>query len=154
MVIIGANQDTLFARLAKMMGTDWADDPRYATHDARGENQAELDAMISVWTRNHSMAEVLRQCEAHAIPSGPVNTAKEMLVDAHIKAREAIVRVFSPLVGGEVPMQAALPKLERSRPAAWSALARNLEKIRVQFSTSLGLQRGRPSDRLRAENVI
>ena len=111
MVIIGANQDTLFARLAKMMGTDWADDPRYATHDARGENQAELDALISVWTRNHSMAEVLRQCEAHAIPSGPVNTAKEMLVDAHIKAREAIVRVFSPLLGSDVPMHAAFPKL-------------------------------------------
>ena len=64
MVIIGANQDTLFARLAKMIGTDWATDPRFATHDARGDNQLELDELISVWTRAHTMKEVLRLCEA------------------------------------------------------------------------------------------
>lgn len=111
MVIIGANQDTLFERLAKMIGTDWAQDPRYATHDARGEHQLELDELISVWTRGHSMEEVLRLCEAHAIPSGPVNTAKEMLEDAHMKARSAILSVFSPMLGKDVPMQGVMPKL-------------------------------------------
>ena len=111
MVIIGANQDTLFARLAQMIGTDWATDPRYATHDARGENQIELDEMIADWSRARSMADVLRLCDANAIPCGPVNTAKEMLADAHIKARGAILDVFSPLVGQSVPMQAPVPKL-------------------------------------------
>lgn len=152
MVIIGANQDTLFARLAKMMGTDWADDPRYATHDARGENQAELDALIAVWTRNHTMAEVLRQCEAHAIPSGPVNTAKEMLADAHIKARDAIVRVFSPLLGGEVPMQAAFPKLSDTPgrvTRAGPALGQDTDAILDVLGYSPD-----DRDRLRAENVI
>ncbi len=152
MVIIGANQDTLFARLAKMTGTDWADDPRYATHDARGEHQAELDALISVWTRNNSMAEVLRQCEAHAVPCGPVNTAKDMLVDAHIKAREAIVRVVSPLVGGEVPMQAPFPKLSDTPgkvESAGPALGQDTDAILDILGYS-------PEDRerLRAENVI
>ncbi len=112
MVIIGATQDTLFARLSKMMGTDWADDPRFATHDARGENQSELDRMIGDWTRSRSMAEVLRACESHAVPSGPVNTAKEMLEDAHMKARQAILQVYSPLLGQNVPMQAPFPKLD------------------------------------------
>ena len=112
MVIIGANQDTLFQRLSDMIGTDWATDARFATHDARGENQLELDEMISNWTRERSMQEVLRLCEAHAIPSGPVNTAKEMLVDDHIRAREAIQKVFSPLLGADVPMQGVVPKLD------------------------------------------
>ena len=112
MVIIGANQDTLFQRLSDMIGTDWATDARYATHDARGENQLELDKMISAWTRERTMADVLRQCEAHAIPSGPVNTAKEMLVDDHMKARQAIQSVFSPLLGQDVPMQSVVPKLD------------------------------------------
>ncbi|NQY97092.1 MAG: CoA transferase [Henriciella sp.] len=152
MVIIGANQDTLFARLAKMMGTDWADDPRYATHDARGENQAELDALISVWTRNHSMAEVLRQCEAHAIPSGPVNTAKEMLVDAHIKAREAIVRVFSPLLGSDVPMHAAFPKLSDT-PGGVVSAGPEFGKDTDAILDVLGYSPD-DRDRLRAENVI
>ncbi|MCR9268794.1 MAG: CoA transferase [Hyphomonadaceae bacterium] len=114
MVIIGANQDTLFARLAKMIGTDWASDPKFATHDARGEHQLELDELISVWTRGHSMAEVQRLCEAHAIPCGPVNTAKEMLADAHMQARQAILKVFSPMIGADVPMQAVVPKLSQT----------------------------------------
>lgn len=112
MVIIGANQDTLFQRLSDMIGTDWATDARFATHDARGENQLELDDMIAAWTRERSMADVLRQCEAHAIPSGPVNTAKEMLVDDHMRARKAIQSVFSPLLGQDVPMQGVVPKLD------------------------------------------
>lgn len=114
MVVIGANQDTLFARLAKMMGKDWASDPRFATHDARGENQAELDEMISAWTSYRTMDDVLRACEANAVPCGPVNTAKEMLADAHIQARRAIISVFSPLVGADVPMQAPVPKLSET----------------------------------------
>lgn len=152
MVIIGANQDTLFERLARMIGTDWADDPRYSTHDARGEHQAELDALIAVWTRNNSMAEVLRQCEAHAVPCGPVNTAKDMLVDAHIKAREAIVRVVSPLVGAEVPMQAVFPKLSDT-PGAVASAGPELGQDTDAILEVLGYS---PEDRsrLRAENVI
>jgi len=111
MVIIGANQDTLFARLAKMMGQDWATNPRFATHDARGDNQLELDQMIAAWTETRTMADVLKACEANAVPSGPVNTAKDMLVDAHIKARQAIIKIASPMMGAEVPMQAPVPKL-------------------------------------------
>ena len=108
MVIIGANQDTLFARLAQMCGTDWADDMRYATHDARGDNQLELDAKISAWTETQSMADVLSACEAAGVPCGPVNTAREM--DAHIKARDAIIRLVDPRLG-EVAMQGVFPKL-------------------------------------------
>ena len=113
---------------------------------------AELDALISVWTRSHSMAEVLRQCEAHAIPSGPVNTAKEMLVDAHIKAREAIVRVFSPLLGGEVPMQAAFPKLSDT-PGGVVSAGPELGKDTDAILDVLGYSPD-DRDRLRAENVI
>ena len=52
LVVIGANQDTVFGRLAAVMGRpDLTTDPRYATHGARGENQDELDDLIADWTR-------------------------------------------------------------------------------------------------------
>ncbi|MCA3725207.1 MAG: CoA transferase, partial [Phenylobacterium sp.] len=52
-LLIGGNGDAVFARLAATMGReDLAADPRFATHAARGENQAELDALVSNWTRN------------------------------------------------------------------------------------------------------
>ncbi|MEO1552865.1 MAG: CaiB/BaiF CoA-transferase family protein [Pseudomonadota bacterium] len=152
MVIIGANQDTLFERLSNMIGTDWADDLRFATHDARGENQTELDAMISDWTRTQTMADVLRLCEAHAVPSGPVNTAKDMLADAHMKAREAILSVFSPLVGQDVPMQAPVPKLDLTPGAVVTAgptLGQDTGAILEAFGYSADDQ-----DRLRDEHVI
>ncbi len=110
MIIIGANQDTLFARLSEMCGADWASDPRYATHDARGASQLELDAKIADWTRSRPMAEAIALAEEHGVPCGPVNTAREMLEDAHIAAREAIIRVAQPGLG-DVPMQAPVPKL-------------------------------------------
>ncbi|KCZ61983.1 hypothetical protein L53_13920 [Hyphomonas sp. L-53-1-40] len=110
MVIIGANQDSLFRRLSAMCGTKWSDDARYATHDARGENQLELDEMISNWTKQRKMADVLATCEENGIPCGPVNRAKEMLEDAHIAARDAIIRVAHPVLG-DVPMQGVFPKL-------------------------------------------
>ncbi|MEM9841362.1 MAG: CoA transferase [Pseudomonadota bacterium] len=152
MVIIGANQDTLFERLANMIGTDWASDPRYATHDARGANQAELDDMISVWTRNLTMQEVLRLCEANAIPCGPVNTAKEILEDAHIKARAAILNIFSPLVGKDVPMQGPVPKLDLTPGGVVSAGP----KLGAHTDEILDVLGYGPSDQsvLRDENVI
>jgi len=152
MVIIGANQDTLFERLANMIGTDWASDPRYATHDARGANQAELDDMISVWTRNLTMQEVLRLCEANYIPCGPVNTAKEILEDAHIKARAAILNVFSPLVGKDVPMQGPVPKLDLTPSGVVSAGP----KLGAHTDEILDVLGYGPSDQsvLRDENVI
>ena len=152
MVIIGANQDTLFARLSKMIGTDWASDPRFATHDARGENQTELDDMISDWTCTRPMADVLRQCEAHAIPSGPVNTAKEMLADAHMKARQAILNVFSPLVGQDVPMQAPIPKLDLT-PGDVSSAGPALGQDTRAILEALGYSADDQS-KLRDENVI
>jgi formyl-CoA transferase len=112
-VIIGANQDGPFRRLAEMCGADWASDERYATHDARGENQAELDDRITAWTRQRTAAEVLLACEKHGVPCGPVNRAREMLEDAHIKARNAIIRMVHPVMG-DVPMQGVFPKLSQT----------------------------------------
>jgi crotonobetainyl-CoA:carnitine CoA-transferase CaiB-like acyl-CoA transferase len=151
MVIIGANQDTLFRRLSAMCGTQWADDPRYATHDARGENQAELDGLISDWTRQRTMADVLAACDDHGIPCGPVNRAKEMLEDAHIAARDAIIRVAHPVLG-QVPMQGVFPKLS-STPGEVTGASPELGQHTGQVLAELGISPDR-QEQLRADGVI
>ena len=51
-ILIAANQDTVFKRLAEaMQRPELADDPRYATHIARGKTQKELDDLIAEWTK-------------------------------------------------------------------------------------------------------
>lgn len=109
--LIGANQDTVFARLAEAMGrTELASDPRYATHIARGERQAELDALIGDWTRTLTIAELEARMSDAGIPAGRIFDAEDMLDDPHFAARQAIVKVMTPMFG-EVPMQNVFPKL-------------------------------------------
>ena len=51
MVLVAANQDTVFTRLAKVMDQpELATDDRFATHSARGANAALPDDMIAAFT--------------------------------------------------------------------------------------------------------
>ena len=57
-VMIGANQDTVFARLAAAMGLPGlAVDARFADHQARGAHQQELDTIIAQLDCNDSDTE-------------------------------------------------------------------------------------------------
>lgn len=109
--MIGANNDQIFKRLAKAMGRpELGDDPRYATHIARGERQTELDDLINAWTRTLTIDEVDALMIEHSIPAGRVYRAPDMLVDPHFKAREAIIEVETERFG-PLKMQNAFPKL-------------------------------------------
>ena len=110
-VLIAGNADNVFRRLAKALGhPEWAEDERYATHHARGENMEELDAMISAWTRERTGGEVLRAMAEAGVPAGKVFTAADMVEDPHYAARENIVEVKDPEIGS-FPMQNVVPRL-------------------------------------------
>ncbi|MFQ3596100.1 MAG: CaiB/BaiF CoA-transferase family protein [Sphingomonadaceae bacterium] len=113
-VLIGANQDSLFRKLAEAMGKpELGSDPRYATHVARGENQAELDARIGQWTQRLSVEEVLRRLEPLGVPAGRIYRVGDMLADPHFAAREAIVPVPHPDFPN-LMMQAVAPRLSET----------------------------------------
>ena len=49
-MVIAANADKVFRRLCEAMGRpELADDPRFATHLARGENQEEIEGIVAEW---------------------------------------------------------------------------------------------------------
>lgn len=112
--MIGANNDAIFRRLAEAMGEpELADDPRYATHLARGENQVELDQRINAWTATLTVDEVDALMIRHSIPAGRVYTAADMMDDPHFQAREAIVEVETRQ-RGKLKMQGTFPKLSHT----------------------------------------
>jgi formyl-CoA transferase len=114
LVLIAANQDTVFGRLAEAMGQPGlASDPRYATHGARGSHQQELDAMVERWTQSLTTRQVLDLMDQHGVPAGLIYRAPEMLDDPHFKARDAIVTVPHPDFG-ELRMQNVAPKLSET----------------------------------------
>lgn len=109
--LISGNQDTVWKRLAEAMGrAELGDDPRYATHSARGEHQAELDVLIGEWSATLDAADLEARLNEHSVPNGKIYTAPDMLADAHFAARDAIVRLAHPTLGG-FPMQNVVPKL-------------------------------------------
>jgi formyl-CoA transferase len=110
-VLIAANQDTVFRRLAAVMGRpELADDPRYATHSARGEHQKELDALIADWSATQDADELLAALEDGGVPAGRIFRAKDMLTDPHFAAREDIVTLPHPEFG-ELAMHNVAPRL-------------------------------------------
>jgi len=114
MVLIAANQDTVFSRLAEAMGRpELSTDPRYATHGARGSHQAELDALVEAWTQGLTTRVVLDLMDRFGVPAGLIYRAPEMLEDPHFKARDAIVSVPHPDFG-ELRMQNVAPKLSET----------------------------------------
>ena len=111
LVLIGANQDTLFKRLCDLMGRpDLVEDPRYRDHAARGAHQAELDARIAAWTADQDIEDLLPKLEAAGLATGRIYRAPDMLDDPQFQARQSIVTVPHP-VFGQVKMQNAFPRL-------------------------------------------
>jgi crotonobetainyl-CoA:carnitine CoA-transferase CaiB-like acyl-CoA transferase len=113
-IVIGANQDSVFARLAKAIDHPEGSDPAspYATHEGRGERQAELDAEVAAWTSGLSAEEVLEVLARAGVPSGRIYNAADIAADPHYAARQMIISVPEPGLGDEpLPMPGVVPKL-------------------------------------------
>ncbi|MGE5134264.1 MAG: CaiB/BaiF CoA transferase family protein [Gemmatimonadota bacterium] len=111
LILIAANQDSVFGRLAGVMGKpELAADERYATHGARGANMAELDDLIAAWTATQEADGLLAVLHEGGVPAGRIYRAQDMFADPHFAAREAIVRLAHPTLG-DLPMQNVFPRL-------------------------------------------
>lgn len=113
-VLIGANQDSVWKRMAEAMGKpELGDDPRYATHEARGEHQEEMDDFIAVWTKGYTSKDLLQLMDDSGVPAGKIFKAPDMLEDPHFEARNAIVDVAHEQFKN-LKMQNAFPKLSET----------------------------------------
>src|SRR5258708_27699171 len=98
--VIVLAQPQMWKGMCGAMGqADLADDPRFASADARWENRAELDAIVEEWTRKHSKYEVMQLLGDAGVPCGACQDTGEVLADPHLKAREMIVDVDYPTRG-------------------------------------------------------
>jgi formyl-CoA transferase len=153
LVLIAANQDTVFRRLCEAMGRDeLAFDARYDNHQSRGTNQKELDELIGRWTASQTTREILELMDRQGVPAGQIYRAPEMLEDPHFIARDAIVTVDHPQFG-KLRMQNVAPRLSETPGgirAPSPALGQHNDAIYLEL---LGMPRER-YERLKAAKVI
>jgi formyl-CoA transferase len=121
-MVIAANADGVYRRLCGAMGQpELADDPRFVTHLARGENQEELEGIVAEWARQHTAAEIDRILNEAGVICGPIYTIADIFEDEQFRAREMLLEHEDPGFGkylgpGIVPKFSETPGKVR-----WSA---------------------------------
>ena len=111
MIVIGANQDSVFSRLTEAMGQPaLSTDPKYADHISRGENQSELDNCIAEWSVQFAAEDLLQVLEQHGVPAGRIFRVPDMLENPHFQARNSIVDVVHPTYK-HLKMQNVFPRM-------------------------------------------
>ena len=63
------------------------DDPRFATGAARVEHEAEVDAIITEWTRQHTKHEAMALVSGVGVPAGAVFDTMELQNDPSFEER-------------------------------------------------------------------
>jgi formyl-CoA transferase len=66
---------------------DVAADTRLASNEGRAKHVDEIDEAITAWTKGRTSTVALKILSEADVPSGPINSAAEMLADAHFQAR-------------------------------------------------------------------
>lgn len=87
-------------RLARIIGRpELADDPCFATIEARAEREAEVDAIIATWTRGQTKHEAMRIVGEAGIPAGAVLDTMELHNDPTFESRGIMQVMDHPKVG-------------------------------------------------------
>jgi crotonobetainyl-CoA:carnitine CoA-transferase CaiB-like acyl-CoA transferase len=153
-MVIAANADKVYRRLCEAMGMpELADDERFSTHLARGDNQEELEAIIAEWASRHDAGEIDRILNEAGVICGPIYTIADIFEDPQFRAREMLLEhvdpEFGPYIGpGIVPKLSETPGTVR-----WSASWEEGSHNREVYGELLGLSDG-DLDELKAQGVI
>ena len=153
-IVIAANADNVFRRLCEAMGQPGlADDPRYSTHLARGENQVELEGIVARWAAERDAAEIDRVLGEAGVICGPIYSIADIFEDEHYRAREMLLEheceEIGPFLGpGVVPKFSETPGTVR-----WSGPWQDGSHNREVYGGLLGLT-DEELDELRAEGVL
>jgi formyl-CoA transferase len=139
-MVIAANADGVFRRLCAAMDLpELADDPKYATHLARGENQEELEGIVAEWAGRHTAAEIDQLLNDAGVICGPIYTIADIFDDEQFRAREMLVTHVDPEFG-EYFGPGIVPKFsETPGEVRWSATWEEGSHNHDVYSGLLGL---------------
>src|SRR6202035_4816828 len=98
----------------------WKTEPDYATPPARLPRLKHIFATIEAWTMTMSKFEVMKICNEHDIPVGPILSMKEIAEEPSLRETGTVVEVDHPTrgkyltVGNPVKMSDSITEVKRS----------------------------------------
>jgi len=112
-IVIGANTNSMFKRLAKAMDKpEMGDDSRFAENADRVVNQKEIETIINSWTLQINSKEALEALDVAGVAAGPIYSVKDMFEDEQYRARELFQEVS--IDGKPLTIPAIIPRLSRT----------------------------------------
>ncbi|KAL1971903.1 hypothetical protein VTN31DRAFT_1991 [Thermomyces dupontii] len=111
-IFIGGANDRLFGILCEKLGQpSWAQDPRFATNNARVQNRSILEPLIEAETRKRTTQEWLQIFEGSGMPYAAVNDVMDTLNHEQAKARGMVQTIQHPVCG---PLKVLSPPVKYS----------------------------------------
>ena len=138
--------------LVRIIGrTEMAEDPRFATMDARHQNREATDAAVAAWTQTRKVAEVEQTFAAAGVPAAAVRSYAQAAADPHVIERD-LLQMVEQEDGRTVPLTGPAAKFSRT-PIKVRRRAAKLGEHTDEILTELGVS---PAERarLRANKVV
>jgi crotonobetainyl-CoA:carnitine CoA-transferase CaiB-like acyl-CoA transferase len=111
-VLIAANSEPLFAKLAKLMGRpQLVGAPGFNGNRERVANVAALDALISDWTREFEAGALVEMLSAADIPNSKVYTAADCASDPQFRERGMVREIVDPHFVGKILQAGIVPHI-------------------------------------------
>ena len=112
-IVIGANTNPMFKRLAQLMGRDdMASDPELEENSGRVKHQKKVDFAIEEWTKQIDSKTALSKLDGASVAAGPIFSVEDMFNDEQYEHRELLETVS--VNGKNLKIPAIIPKLSRT----------------------------------------
>jgi CoA:oxalate CoA-transferase len=125
-----------YARVMEMMGNpEWAQTPIFANPLMRNDYIGELNQLISLWTQEHTVAEINTLALAKSVPCSPVRSVKDLMDDQQLAFRQFWTEIEHPAAGrykfpgAPFKMSASPWRVERHAPL----LGEHNERVLVEI---------------------
>lgn len=98
--VISVFSEPEWKSLCQVMGNPaWTLEKRFATHQARKENEDDLDQKIGIWTASFAAREIMEKLQGAGVQAGIVNTMRDLYSDPQLMHRGQWVELEHPEIG-------------------------------------------------------
>ncbi len=131
-IIIACLTNSFWERICQALGRDeWTRDPRFVTLECRRDNRSLVNELISEFTRQKTVNELVALFTEHRVPHAPILGVKAALAQPQAVEREMVVETDHPVLG-RIPIvnrSIRFPGDRQPPPAAPPVLGQHTDEI-------------------------